>query len=78
MTADTDAPPDPVIVVQGTERQYICGTLDELDAHLADLTNRVTLAARRFPKLARAYRADQDRLLDRRTWLTLPTREEHS
>ena len=61
---------DPLRAVQGTRTRYDCPDVAALDRHLANLRRRV--AAARSRDLADACRADIDRLLDRRTWLTLP------
>ena len=65
---------DPLRVVHGTGTdRYDCPDLAALDRHIGRLRRRAT-----GPGCGRAavdrYRADIDRLLDRRTWLTLPVR----
>ena len=61
---------DPLRTVQGSRTRYDCPDLATLDRHIVSLHR---LAARaRYPDTAHACRADIDRLLDRRAWLTLP------
>ena len=64
-------PPDEAVVVRGTEQAYECATIQAVDAHLKDLSDRIVKAGTRFPKLTAAYRGDQDLLLARRAYLTL-------
>ena len=74
-----DAPPlafvrllDPLRSVRGVLARYDCPDLAALDRHIAALGRRI--AAARSPAAVDAARVDVDRLLDRRTWLTLLTR----
>ena len=62
---------DPLRVVHGTRNdRYDCPDLATLDQHIRCLRRRI---ARLGPVTAAdTCRADIDRLLDRRSWLTLP------
>jgi hypothetical protein len=63
---------DPLRVVQGTTNdRYDCPDLATLDRHITRL-RRVASDGGRAPGIAEVCRADIDRLLDRRAWLTLP------
>jgi len=63
---------DPLRVVQGTDHdRYDCPDLAALDRHISRLRRRMTDLGGRVPAADRC-RADIDRLLDRRSWLTLP------
>jgi hypothetical protein len=63
---------DPLRMVQGTRNhRYDCPDLATLDRHITRLRHRVTTVGSRSPTVAAACRADIDRLLDRRAWLTL-------
>jgi hypothetical protein len=71
-------PPDEAVVVRGTEQTYECATIQAVDAHLKDLSDRIVKAGSRFPKLTAAYRGDQDLLLARRSflvWTAVPSKE---
>ena len=62
---------DPLRVVDGTRNgRYDCPDVAALDRHLDRLRRRIADLAGRSPA-ADDCRADIDRLLDRRTWLTL-------
>jgi hypothetical protein len=64
---------DPLRVVQGTTNdRYDCPDLATLDRHIRRLRGRVARDGGRAPGIAALCRADIDRLLDRRAWLTLP------
>jgi hypothetical protein len=64
---------DPLRVVDGTRNgRYDCPDVAALDRHLDRLRHRLTDLVGRSPDAADDCRADIDRLLDRRTWLTLP------
>jgi endonuclease III len=56
--------------VDGVATVYACPTPAAVDAHLAELRNRIEWA-HQLPKLQAQYREDCDRLLDRRRWLEL-------
>jgi hypothetical protein len=56
--------------VDGVATVYSCASLAEVDAHLAELRNRIEWA-HALPKLQAQYRVDVDRLLERRSWLML-------
>ena len=61
---------DPLRIVDGTRNgRYDCPDVAALDRHLDRLRRRL---AGLSPDAADACRADIDRLLDRRFWLTLP------
>jgi hypothetical protein len=62
---------DPLRSVQGVHARYDCPDLDTVDRHLEGLRRRIATAGARSPDLLDACRADIDRLLDRRNWLTL-------
>jgi hypothetical protein len=63
---------DPLTTVFGAEgATYSCPDLPALDAHLASLCHRLQRATPRFPALVVLFRAEIDRLLDRRRWLEL-------
>ena len=64
---------DPLRVVDGTDYdRYDCPDLAALDRHINRLRRRITDLDGQVLATDR-YRADIDRLLDRRSWLTLPT-----
>jgi hypothetical protein len=66
--------PDPLTTVDGLNGSiYACPDIATLDAHLEALCTRLRHAAPQFPSLAEAFRAEIDRLLDRRLWLQLKT-----
>ena len=63
---------DPLRVVEGADNdRYDCPDLAALDRHISRLRRRIVDLGGRVPAADR-YRADIDRLLDRRAWLTLP------
>jgi hypothetical protein len=63
---------DPMVTVFGAEgATYRCPDLASVDAHLASLCARLRHATPRFPALVALFRAEIDRLLDRRRWLEL-------
>jgi hypothetical protein len=62
---------DPLRVVRGTrDDSYDCPDLATLDQHIESLRRRIGRLGR--ATAADTCRADIDRLLDRRAWLTLP------
>ena len=62
---------DPLRVLLGARAErYDCPDVPTLDRHIARLHRRMTAAG--APEVADACRTDIDRLLDRRSWLTLP------
>jgi hypothetical protein len=64
---------DPLRVVDGTRNaRYDCPDLAALDRHITRLRRHVADLGDRLPDVANGCRADIDRLLDRRSWLTLP------
>jgi hypothetical protein len=64
---------DPLRVVQGTRNhRYDCPDVATLERHITRLRHRIATVGSRSPQVAGACRADIDRLLDRRAWLTLP------
>jgi hypothetical protein len=63
---------DPLRTVQGSHRRYDCPDLAALDRHIENLGRRIATVGVRSPDIADACRADIDRLLDRRAWLTMP------
>jgi len=63
---------DPLRVVDGTDYdRYDCPDLAALDRHINRLRRRITDLDGQVLATDR-YRADIDRLLDRRSWLTWP------
>jgi hypothetical protein len=63
---------DPLRVVDGTRGgRYDCPDLATLDRQLDHLRRRIASPDSRVPHVADGHRADIDRLLDRRIWLTL-------
>jgi hypothetical protein len=52
--------------------RYDCPDLATLDRHIVRLHRRIASVGTQFPEVAEVCRADIDRLLDRRAWLTLP------
>jgi hypothetical protein len=68
---------DPLRIVQGTTHdRYDCPDLATLDRHITHLRRRVLKDGGQVPGVAAVWRADIDRLLDRRAWLTLPVASE--
>jgi hypothetical protein len=64
---------DPLRVVHGTGNdRYDCPDLAALDHHITCLRRRIARLDREGGRVADVCRADIDRLLDRRSWLTLP------
>ena len=64
---------DPMRVVDGTRNgRYDCPDVVALDRHLDRLRRHIADLSGRNPDAADDCRADIDRLLDRRSWLTLP------
>jgi hypothetical protein len=64
---------DPLRIVEGTRNaRYDCPDLAALDRHLTRLRRHITDLGSRMPEVADDCRVDIDRLLDRRSWLTLP------
>ena len=71
MLARHNRPVDPLQVVlsaDGTTR-YHCPDVATVDRHLTELARRVAHAAK-LPKLVAKYRADIDRLLEHRLFLS--------
>jgi phage terminase Nu1 subunit (DNA packaging protein) len=67
---------DPLRIVQGTRNnRYDCPDVAVLDRHINHLRRRIKSLGNQAPDTADHYRADIDRLLDRRFWLTLPVAE---
>jgi hypothetical protein len=70
---------DPFTTVIGQyDNWYPCPDTATVDHHLVELAPRIGQAGRRSPKLAEAYRADMDLLLDRRSWLSMLEEESAS
>ena len=68
---------DPLRMVQGTRNdRYDCPDLATLDRHITHLRRRMAEDGGQVPAVAAVCRADIDRLLDRRAWLTLPVAPE--
>jgi hypothetical protein len=64
---------DPLRLVHGTRSdRYDCPDLATLDRHINHLRRRIARLGGQVPDVAEACRADIDRLLDHRSWLTLP------
>jgi hypothetical protein len=64
---------DPLRVVHGARSaRYDCPDLAALDRHISRLRHPIAKVGDRVPEVADGCRADIDRLLDRRSWLTLP------
>jgi hypothetical protein len=64
---------DPLRIVQGTRNnRYDCPDVAVLDRHINHLRRRIASLGNPASDVADHYRADIDRLLDRRFWLTLP------
>ena len=63
---------DPLRLVHGSgNNRYDCPDLAALDRHIDRLHRRITGLGDRVPEVAEICRADIDRLLDHRSWLTL-------
>lgn len=63
---------DPLRIVQGTcNQRYDCPDVSTLDQHITRLRHRIATVGSSSPTYVAACRADIDRLLDRRAWLTL-------
>jgi len=68
---------DPFTTVIGkNDSWYPCPDTASVDRHIVELARRIGHAKRKYPELAKAYRADIDLLLDRRSWLTLTERKD--
>jgi hypothetical protein len=66
---------DPFTTVIGkNDSWYPCPDTATVDRHIVELARRIGQAKRKYPELAKAYRADIDLLLDRRNWLALTAR----
>jgi hypothetical protein len=64
---------DPLRVVHGARNDhYDCPDVATLDRHINHLRCRIASVGDQAHNVADDYRADIDRLLDRRFWLTLP------
>ena len=64
--------PDPLTTVIGLHGStYSCPDLPTLDGHLAALCSRLRHASPHFPALVLVFRAEIDRLLERRRWLEM-------
>ncbi|GAA4713923.1 hypothetical protein GCM10023215_66260 [Pseudonocardia yuanmonensis] len=63
---------DPSRTVQGATDRFDCPDLASLDRHLDRLRRRIARDGGRTSAAVETCRADIDRLLDRRRWLTLP------
>ncbi|HSU11714.1 MAG TPA: hypothetical protein VLK57_21170, partial [Pseudonocardia sp.] len=64
---------DPLRIVHGTRgARYDCPDVATVDGHLVRLSRRVATGGVESPDVVEVCRTDIDRLLDRRTWLTLP------
>ena len=64
---------DPLRVLHGVrDDRYDCPDVPTLDRHITRLRLRMTAAASRSSNVVDLCRADIDRLLDRRVWLTWP------
>jgi hypothetical protein len=67
---------DPFTTVIGkNDSWYPCPDTASVDRHIVELARRIGHAKRKYPELAKAYRADIDLLLDRRSWLALTERK---
>jgi hypothetical protein len=70
---------DPLRIVHGTRgNRYDCPDVAIVDHHIVRLRRRATAVGVESPEIAEACRRDIDRLLDRRTWLTLPVASEEA
>ena len=64
---------DPLRMVHGARNdRYDCPDVAALDRHIGHLRRRITSIGEQAPNITDDYRADIDRLLDHRFWLTLP------
>jgi hypothetical protein len=64
---------DPLRLVHGTRTdRYDCPDLATLDHHIDRLRRRIARAGYQQSEVADRCRADIDRLLEHRSWLTLP------
>ena len=64
---------DPLRVLYGIrDDRYDCPDVRTLDRHICRLRQRMASTTCRSGEVADTCRADIDRLLDRRAWLTLP------
>jgi len=64
---------DPLRSVQGARNyRYDCPDVAALDRHIEHLRRRIASVGEQAHNIADDYRADIDRLLDHRCWLTLP------
>ena len=64
---------DPLRSVQGARNdRYDCPDVAALDRHIDHLRRRIACIGEQAHNIADDYRADIDRLLDHRVWLTLP------
>ena len=64
---------DPLRVLHGTRGdRYDCPDVDTVDRHIARLRRRLAKLGAQRRDITQVCRADIDRLLDRRSWLTLP------
>jgi hypothetical protein len=64
---------DPLRIVHGARNdRYDCPDVAALDRHIDHLRRRIASTGEQAHTIADDYRADIDRLLDRRFWLTLP------
>ena len=65
---------DPLRIVHGTHDRYDFPDLATLDRHITGSRRRIARLGGTATGVTDCYRADIDRLLDRRSWLTLPVR----
>jgi len=73
---DVPADGDPFTTVIGkNDSWYPCPDTASVDRHIVELARRIGHAKRKYPELAKAYRADIDLLLDRRNWLAATTQQ---
>ena len=64
---------DPLRLVHGIgSDRYDCPDLATLDRHINHLRRRIARLGGQAPDVVETCRADIDRLLDHRSWLTLP------
>ncbi|HEX4252500.1 MAG TPA: hypothetical protein VH008_31860 [Pseudonocardia sp.] len=72
---NTSADGDPFTTVIGkNDSWYPCPDTASVDRHIVELSRRIGHARRKYPELAKSYRADIDLLLDRRNWLAVTER----